>query len=358
MTADLIAVVLLLAVTAYACAGGADYGAGFWDLTAGGARRGRRARWLVDHAMAPVWEVNNVWLIFVLVLMWTGFPVLFQAVFSAMWVPLALAVVGMVLRGAGFAFRKPSRRPAGRRLYGAVFAVASVVTPFFLGAAAGGVASGRVTPGTEASAHAWSGPTSLVFGLGAVTTSAFLGAVFLTGDARRFDAPDLVGHFRRRALGGLGVLAVLAVVTAFVLHDDSPYVWHGLTHGPGLFLVAVAVVSAVATGALLLRASPGVWVRVAAVGAVGSSVLAWGTAQRPYLLPTSLTVADAAGAPATLTWLAIVTLVALLLVVPAVVLLYWLDTHGELEELTDAELRGGGSTGARDDGGPAAGGDG
>ncbi|WP_406065334.1 cytochrome d ubiquinol oxidase subunit II [Streptomyces sp. NBC_01077] len=338
MTADLIAVVLLLAVTAYACAGGTDYGAGFWDLTAGGTERGRRPRWLIDHAMAPVWEVNNVWLIFVLIVMWTGFPVLFQTVFSAMWLPLALAVVGMVLRGAGFAFRKPSRRLAGRRLYGAVFAVASLVTPFFLGAAVGGIASERVAPGTEASADVWTSPTSLVFGLVAVATTAFLGAVFLTGDARRFDAPDLVGYFRRRALCSLAVLTVLAVVTGFVTHEDAPYVWHGLTHGLGLLFVVVAGAAAVATMVMLLR-PPGTWMRVTAIGVVASAVVAWGMAQRPYLLPTSLTVADAAGAPATLTWLAIVTLVALVLVVPAVVLLYWLDAHGELEELTDAELR-------------------
>ncbi|KOG12415.1 MULTISPECIES: cytochrome d ubiquinol oxidase subunit II [Streptomyces] len=345
MTADLIAVVLLLAVTAYACAGGTDYGAGFWDLTAGGTARGRRPRWLIDHAMAPVWEVNNVWLIFVLVIMWTGFPVLFQTVFSAMWLPLALAVVGMVLRGAGFAFRKPTRRLAGRRLYGAVFAVASLVTPFFLGAAVGGVASERVAPGTEASADIWTSPTSLVFGLVAVATTAFLGAVFLTGDARRFDAPDLVGYFRRRALCSLAVLTVLAVVTAFVTHEDAPHVWHGLTHGLGLFFVVVAGAAALATLVMLLR-PPSTWMRVTAIGVVASAVVAWGMAQRPYLLPTSLTVADAAGAPATLTWLAIVTLVALVLVVPAVVLLYWLDTHGELEELTDAELRkGSGTTG-------------
>ncbi|SEE17201.1 cytochrome d ubiquinol oxidase subunit II [Streptomyces sp. TLI_105] len=347
MTADLIAVVLLLAVTAYACAGGTDYGAGFWDLTAGGTERGRRPRWLIDHAMAPVWEVNNVWLIFVLVIMWTGFPVLFQTVFSAMWLPLALAVVGMVLRGAGFALRKPTRRLAGRRLYGAVFAVASVVTPFFLGAAVGGVASERVTPGTDASADVWTSPTSVVFGLVAVATTAFLGAVFLTGDARRFDAPDLVGHFRRRALWSLAALTVLAVVTGFVTHEDSPYVWHGLTHGLGLFFVVLAGASALVTAWLLLR-TPGAWVRVTAVAVVASAVIGWGMAQRPYLLPTSLTVADAAGAPSTLTWLAIVTLVALVLVVPAVVLLYWLDTHGELEELTDSELRKG--TGTAGDG--------
>ncbi|MGW6415746.1 cytochrome d ubiquinol oxidase subunit II [Streptomyces sp. NPDC055055] len=340
MTADLVAVVLLLAVTAYACAGGTDYGAGFWDLTAGGTERGRRPRWLVDHAMAPVWEVNNVWLIFVLVLMWTGFPVLFQTVFSAMWLPLALAVVGMVLRGAGFALRKPTRKLAGRRLYGAVFATASVVTPFFLGAAVGGVASERVSPGTEASADVWTSPTSLVFGLVALATTAFLGAVFLTGDARRFGAPDLVGYFRRRALASLAALTVLAVVTGFVTHEDAPYVWRGLTHGLGLLFVVLAGAAALATAWLLLR-TPGTWVRVTAVGVVASAVVAWGMAQRPYLLPTSLTVADAAGAPSTLTWLAVVTLVALVVVVPAVVLLYRLDARGELEELTDSELRGG-----------------
>ncbi|MEV6394624.1 cytochrome d ubiquinol oxidase subunit II [Streptomyces sp. NPDC051907] len=338
MIADLIAVVLLLAVTAYACAGGTDYGAGFWDLTAGGAERGRRPRWLIDHAMAPVWEVNNVWLIFIFVIMWTGFPTLFQTVFSAMWLPLALAAVGMVLRGAGFAFRKAAQRLVGRRLYGAVFAVASLVTPFFLGAAVGGVASGRVAPGTEASADAWSNPTSILFGILAIATTAFLGAVFLAGDARRFDAPDLVPYFRWRALASLAAIAVAGVVTLFVTHGDAPHVWHGLTHGVGLAFVILSAAAALATAWLLLR-TPGDWARVTAVAVVASAVVAWGMAQRPYLIPTSLTVAEAAGSSATLTWLAVVTLVAAVIVFPAVGLLYWLDTHGELEELSDTDLR-------------------
>ncbi|MGX1130664.1 cytochrome d ubiquinol oxidase subunit II [Streptomyces glaucescens] len=338
MMADVIAVVLLLAVVAYACAGGTDYGAGFWDLTAGGAERGKRPRRLIDHAMAPVWEVNNVWLVFVLVIMWTGFPVLFQTVFSAMWLPLALAAVGMVLRGAGFALRKPARRLAGRRLYGAVFAVSSLLTPFFLGAAAGGIASGRVAPGTPAADDAWSNPTSVLFGLLAVAATALLGAVFLAADARRFDAPELDGYFRKRAFGALAAVAVLAVITLFVTHGDAPHVWRGLTHGAGLAFVIVAVVATLATGGLLLRAS-GSWSRVAAVTVVGSAVIAWGMAQRPYLIPTSLTVAEGAGAGSTLRWLGVVTLVAVLLVFPAVAFLYWLDTHGELESLADADLR-------------------
>ncbi|MFF4487843.1 cytochrome d ubiquinol oxidase subunit II [Streptomyces sp. NPDC001544] len=346
MIAGVIAVVLLLAVAAYACAGGTDYGAGFWDLSAGGAERGKRPRWLIDHAMAPVWEVNNVWLIFVLVIMWTGFPVFFQRVFTAMWLPLALAAVGIVLRGAGFALRKPTRRLAGRRLYGAMFAVSSLLTPFFLGAAAGGVASGRVTAGTRASADVWAGPTSVLFGLLAVATTALLGAVFLAADARRFAASDLDAYFRRRALGALAAVAVLAVITLVVTHGDAPHVWHGLTHGVGLVLVVLSALATLAAAWLLLRPS-GAWSRVTTVGVVASAVLAWGMAQRPYLIPTSLTVAEGAGAHTTLRWLGLVTLVAVVLVVPAVVLLYWLDTHGELEGLTDADLRG---SGAGDDG--------
>lgn len=340
MIAGVVAVVLLLAIAAYACAGGTDYGAGFWDLTAGGAERGKRPRWLIDHAMAPVWEVNNVWLIFVLVIMWTGFPVFFQQVFTTMWLPLALAAVGIVLRGAGFALRKPARRLAGRRLYGAVFAVSSLLTPFFLGAAVGGVASGRVTATTQASTDAWANPTSLLFGLLAIAATALLGAVFLAADARRFAAPDLDGYFRRRALGALAVVAALAVITLVVTHGDAPHVWHGLTHGVGLVFVIVAALGTLATAWLLTRPSAA-WSRVTAVGVVASAVIAWGMAQRPYLVPTSLTVAEGAGAHTTLRWLAFVTLVAVVLIVPAVVLLYWLDTHGELEGLTDADLRRG-----------------
>ncbi|GAX51986.1 cytochrome d ubiquinol oxidase subunit II [Streptomyces olivochromogenes] len=338
MIEDVVAWVLLVAVAAYACAGGTDYGAGFWDLVAGGAERGKRPRWLIDHAMEPVWETNNVWLIFVLVIMWTGFPVLFQTVFSAMWLPLALAAVGLVLRGAGFALRKPTRRLARRRIYGAVFAVSSLLTPFFLGAAVGGIATGRVAPGTKASADAWSNGTSVIAGLLTVAATAFLGAVFLTADARRFDAPDLVGYFRRRAWCTLVVLAVLAVVGLAVTHDDAPYVYDGLTGGIGLVLVLIAVVSALTTAWLLFRVATG-WARVTAIGSVALVVVAWGLAQRPYLIPTSLTVSQAAGAATTLRWLMLVTVIAVVLVGPPLVLLYRLDTRGALQPLTEVDLR-------------------
>ena len=336
--ADVVAWVLVVAIAAYACAGGTDYGAGFWDLLAGVAERGKPVRRLIDHAMAPVWEVNNVWLIFVVVVMWTGFPTVFQAVFEAMWLPLALAVVGTVLRGAGFALRKPARRPARRRIAGATFAVASLVTPFFFGTVLGGIASGRVAVGTPASADAWANPTSVLTGLLAVAATAFLGAVFLWCDARRFGADGLLDYFRLRALLAFAAVVVLALVGLPVTRDDAHYVWEGLTGGWGLTAVVLAAVCGLATVLLLVRRTHR-WSRWTAVGSVGLTVGAWGLAQRPYMLPTSLTVTEAAGAAHTLRWLGIVTLVAIVLVGPALVLLFRLDNLGDLEGLTDADTR-------------------
>ncbi|MFE2925061.1 cytochrome d ubiquinol oxidase subunit II [Streptomyces goshikiensis] len=337
MTANIVAWILLLVIAAYACGGGVDYGAGFWDLFAGGAARGKRPRWLIDHAMAPVWEVNNVWLIFVLILMWTGFPEFFQTVFTALWLPLALAAVGMVLRGAGFALRKPTRNLAGRRIYGAAFAVSSLLTPFFLGAVIGGVASGRVAPGTVASAHAWANTTSVMAGLVAVAATAFLGAVFLSVDARRFGATDLIGYFRLRARIAGFALLVVGVIGVTLTDPQAAYVHHGLTHGAGLAALLAAVAALVLTTWLVSGPASG-WARYSSVATVALLVAAWGLAQRPYLVPTSLTVQEAAGASEPLHWMLFVTAVALVLIGPALVLLYRLDTRGVLEPLTEEDV--------------------
>ena len=328
--ADVVALVLLLAITAYACGGGTDYGAGFWDLMAGGADRGERPRALIDYAMAPVWEANNVWLVFVLVVMWTGFPTLLAAVFSTVWIALVLGVFGLVLRGAGFAFRKPTRRLASRRRYGAMFGISSILTPFFFAAAIGGVASGRVRVDSRGDpVTSWLNPTSITFGVLTTAATAFIGAVFLQQDARRFAGAGLVEYFRRRALGSAAVMLLVGIAGLVVLRYDARYVFDGLLRGSGLAFVILALASAMVTVVLVARdTSRGV--RVAAVATVGSTVFAWGLAQRPYVLPTTLTVQEAAGNPHTLWWLVFVTVVAVLLVVPALAILYRLDTTGRL----------------------------
>jgi cytochrome bd ubiquinol oxidase subunit II len=328
--------ILWLGVACYAVLGGADYGAGFWDLLAGGAKRGARPRALIDQAMAPVWEANNVWLIFALVVLWTAFPRAFAAVMSALFVPLGLAAAGIVLRGSAFVFRKPIQALAGRRLLGATFALSSVLTPFFLGAAFGAIASGRVQadgpstgPGGD-SLSAWTGPTSLLIGALAVLCAAFLAAVFLVHDARRAGDESLERYFRRRAIGSAVVTGLLAIAGLGVLKTDAPFIFHRLVRQglPFIFFSAACGVACLT----LLASRITVAVRGFAVGAVVTVLAGWGVAQYPYLLPGSLTIQAGAGAPVTLAWVLVVFLIAAVTAVPALAVLFVLDQRGRLEE--------------------------
>jgi cytochrome d ubiquinol oxidase subunit II len=332
--ADGCLVVLWTAATLYAVLGGADFGAGFWDLLAGGEEAGRRPRALIDRALSPVWEANHVWLVFSVVVLWTAFPTAFSAIFTTLWVPLTLAALGVVVRGAGFAFRTASGALGVRRVYTALFGVASLLTPFFLGAALGGIASERVPPG-DASGDlltSWANAAGVVVGLLAVAVCAFLAAVYLVTEARHAGDPTLERYFTRRALIAAAAAAALAVAGVLVLREDAPYVGDRLT-GEALPLVIAAAALGVAAPVLLVRPHPA-WSRLAAAGSVAAVTWAWGVAQWPYLLPTRLTVDDAAGDPDTLRWVLVIFAVAIVVVVPALVLLFTLAQRGRLEEET------------------------
>ena len=327
--ADAVAVALWLGVTLYVVFGGADFGTGLWDLTAGAADRGERPRDLIDHAIGPVWEANHVWLIFCLVVLWTGFPRAFAAVMTTLYVPLSLAAFGIVLRGAGFAFRKATAGKAAQRSYSTVFAVSAILTPFFLGAALGGIASSRVpVRGSGNLLTSWVNPTSLFVGSLAVAICAYLAAVFLTIDSRRLGQGDLERYFLRRALVAAVVAGAAAFAGLFVLRADAPHLYRGLT-GRALPLVVVSITCGSAVLLLLARgARPGT--RVLAVGAVASMVWAWGVAQYPYLLPERLTVAGGAAVPPTLRAILVVVGAALVLVGPSLALLFVLDQRSRL----------------------------
>src|SRR5204863_4748500 len=183
---------LWIVVTLYAVFGGADFGAGMWDLLAGRSERGERARALIDRSIAPVWEANHVWLIFVLVVLWTAFPTAFSAVMTTLYIPLAIAVLGIVLRGSGFAFRHALpgsiRDPATR-----VFGISSLLTPFFMGTVVGAIASGEVPAAGHGNPTAsWTGALPLVTGVLFVATCAYGAAVFLVRDAEASGDHDLV----------------------------------------------------------------------------------------------------------------------------------------------------------------------
>jgi cytochrome d ubiquinol oxidase subunit II len=391
MTAT-VAAVLLASIVLYGVFGGADFGAGLWDLTAGGATRGARARSLIDHAIGPVWEANHTWLIFCLVLLWTGFPAAFAAIMTTLYVPLGIAAFGVVLRGSGFAFRKVSLRTAGQRLNGVVFASSSVLTPFCFGAVAGAVASGRVpSAGHGDPLTSWLNPTSVLGGVLAVLTCGYLAAVFLTAEAHREaradpersgperldpersgrerperewrepGKPDLERWARRRAVVAAVACGGTALVGLFVLRGDAHRLYGRLlaVGWPLVALSAAAGLAALLVTVLGGRRSPAAQVtkhggqdrlasrvsvprrghglaRPLAALAVAAVLAGWGVAQYPYLLGTHLTLAAAASPAGTMTALVVVTVAAVAVVVPSLLWLLLLTNRGRLAD-TDGD---------------------
>ena len=320
-----VAVVLFFGVTAYSLFGGADFGAGFWDLVAGGAQRGERPRALIDHSIGPLWEANHVWLIFSLVVLWTGFSVAFASITLTLFVPLTFAALGIVLRGSSFAFHKAVLRTRGRRYFGTVFALSSVVVPYCMGAVAGAIASGRVPSGGEAGDpwSSWINPTSIVGGLLAVAVCAYLSAVYIAWDSRRLDNPELTDYFRRRAIGASVVASIIAFVGIFVFHSDAPYLYDGLTSRALPLVITSSLCGAGSLVLLLRNATRGA--RILSIGAVASVVIAWGVAQWPYILPESLKVSEAAAPTGTLEAILVVFVFAAVIILPSLGLLYVLD---------------------------------
>jgi len=343
--ADAAAAILWIGATFYALFGGADFGGGFWDLIAGDAEKGARPRALIQRSLTPVWEANHVWLIFILVVLWTAFPPAFSAVMTTLYVPLALAALGIVLRGSGFAFRKSIEGFQARRAAGAIFALSSVLTPFFMGTVVGAIAAGNVpADGNGDAFSSWLQPLPLLIGAMFVATGAYLAAVFLVGDARRAGEVDLERYFRRRALAAAAVAGVAAAAGLLALHDEARYVFDRLVD-QGLPLLALSAVCGIGVLAILGRRS-GAFVahretnaplpadlalRPLAAGAVVAVIWGWGVAQFPYLLPTSLRIDQAAAPDPTLDIVFIVFGVAAVLVLPSLGLLYTLSQRDVLE---------------------------
>lgn len=331
--AALLAGIMVAGIVAYVVLGGADFGAGFWDLTAGGASRGARVRGMLHRSMAPVWEVNHVWLIFVLVVFWTAFPRGFTAVTTTLQIPLFIAGMGIVLRGAAFALRGEAATIAEHRVFGATFALSSVLIPLCLGAAAGGVASGRVPAAGGGDAFtSWLNPTSALSGTIAVATGAYLAAVYLAADSARAGLPDLVRAFKRRALAAGVATGALALAGLAVVRADARPLFDGLTSWPGWLLVGVSGAAGAVTLALVWRERFGP-ARISAALAVAAVAGGWAAAQWPDLLPPGrLTVAAAAAPHPTLVALLVALPLGFALLIPSLTYLFRLLARGDLDK--------------------------
>lgn len=311
MLETLIAIITLVSLILYALLGGADFGGGVWDSLARGPRAARQ-RQLVSNAIAPIWEANHVWLILVVVLLFTAFPRAFAAIMTALHVPLTVMLLGIVARGSAFVFRKyDAKDDKVQRRWSRVFGVASVVTPFVQGICLGALASGairvegsRVTTGFLAG---WTSGFAVACGGFALALFAFLAAAYLTVDSAGDD--EVQEDFRRRALLSELALAPMAAAVFFLARaGGAPEMYRELTRWWAPWLLAATTACAlVALWALARRRYS--LLRAAAVGQVTLILTGWAVAQFPRLIVPDLDI-HAVAAPAITLQLLVVALTA------------------------------------------------
>jgi cytochrome d ubiquinol oxidase subunit II len=318
---DLAAGVVLLGLIAYAMFGGADFGAGVWTALATGPRASQQ-REAIFRAMGPVWETNHVWLILVVVTLFTAFPPAFADLFTALLVPLVIALVGIVFRGAAFAFRHYGHGDQpGLPATGVVFSIASLATPMAMGMAVGAVAGGHITivDGAVTSSlwGPWLRPFPVLCGLIAVATCGFLTASYMTVRT----SGELQEDFRRRAIAASLVLGVLTTIALPVIYLDAGAFWDEIWHVAPLAVMSAAALGGIASLIVLYQRRYALAPPVAA-GTVAVFIAGWGAAQYPYLILPSERISDTAAGRATLDAFLIALPIGALILVPSLILLY------------------------------------
>jgi cytochrome d ubiquinol oxidase subunit II len=334
-------IVLLFALAGlvlYTVLGGADFGAGLWQLLSGPGQHGRAIRDHAHHAIAPVWEANHVWLIFVLTVTWTAFPVAFGSLASTLTIPISVAALGIVFRGLAYALQSATDVPRERRVIDMTFAISSILTPFMLGASVGAIASGRVPVGNAAGdlVTSWINPTSILTGCLAVTVGAFLAAVYLAADAARIGELALQQAFRTRALATGVITGAVAVAGLVVIGHDARHVYQGLTSGYGLAAVIVSAGAGIGT-LVLVWGSRFQLARLSAALAVAALLAGWAAAQRPTVLP-GLTLHQAAAGRPTMIAVVVAVVAGGLILAPSLGLLFRLVLSGGFDPDTQQAL--------------------
>jgi len=318
-----IAIFMLLSLILYALMGGADFGGGMWDLLAVGPRAVRQRK-AIAEAIGPIWEANHVWLILVVVLLFTGFPSAFAGMMTALNIPLTTMLIGIVLRGSAFIFRRhDSPSETAQHRWSMVFGIASFFTPFFQGMILGALTTGqiRIVNGQVVTGFlaGWLTLFALACGVFAQGLFAFLAATYLTLDTQ--NEPDLQNDFRLRALCSGLSLAPIAGVVFLASKQGAPEMYHGLTHWWAPLLLAwTSLMSIVALVALWRR-----WfalARFAAIGQVTLILVGWCLAQYPNLLTPDVTVNNAHAPEATLRLLVLALGTGAIVLLPSLAFLF------------------------------------
>jgi cytochrome bd ubiquinol oxidase subunit II len=321
-------VFVLAGLALYAVLGGADFGAGFWQLAAPHDGDGERVREHAHRAMGPVWEANHVWLVFVLTVLWTAYPVAFGSIASTLAIPLSIALLGIIFRGAAYALRAGAGTPRESARIDTIFSLSSIIVPFALGTVIGAIATDRVPVGNAAGDlwSSWLNATSIFIGILAVATSAYLASVYLAADAAHDDEEALERQFRARALGSGVVAGALAIAGIFIGDAENHQQFHSLVSGRALSAVIVSGLAGIATLLLVYRRryEPARYLAALAVAAI---IAGWALSRWPTILP-GLTVDEAAAGHDTLVCIIVAVLVGAVILFPSLALLFRLTLAG------------------------------
>lgn len=316
--------VLWFALIAYAVFGGADFGAGIWEIFVSGPTA-KEQQALIDDALGPVWEVNHVWLVFLVVGLFSGFPGAFATLVAVLFFPLTLALIGTVLRGSAFIFRTHGLRKT-ESIWNRVFSFSSVITPFFLGAGAATVASGKIQnlgPQTQADPGGlWLTPFTITIGVLSLALCATIAAIFLTVEATNQKKTDLVAMFRRRGLIAGAVTAVLGALGLFEAVSAAPTLWQGMLNHAIPLVIATMIIGVGAAAALYFA-----YYRIARVLIIAEAAFmlgSWGVSQIPYIIPPNLTVDAAASTASTQLLLLIGIIIGMAIILPSILLLFYI----------------------------------
>jgi cytochrome d ubiquinol oxidase subunit II len=318
--------ILWLALITYTVLGGADFGAGMLELFAVGPS-GARQDALIDESMDPVWEANHVWLIFLLVVFFTAFPPAFAEINVILFIPLMLAVIGIVLRGAAFAFKMHGiiKRSQTVRVLSRIFSVASAMTPFFLAVAGAAIASGHIQiQGKNLQTNTgsdWLTPFALTIGAMALTLCVTIAAIYLTIEATSREDTELAEAFRKRGLIAGALTAALGLLGLLLAPSEASFLWNGMLDHAIPLVIATVLIGLAAAAALWFRRYR--WARILIVAEAAFLLLTWGVSQFPYLIPPDVQVQNAASPQNTQALLLIGIIIALLIVVPSLWFMFY-----------------------------------
>lgn len=319
------AVLIWLSMIVYAVLGGADFGGGTWNLFSFG-KSAEKQRELISEALGPVWEANNVWLIFLAVGLYTAFPLVSAVLSIALFIPITLALIGVVMRGAAFAFQSiMGIKTMQGKVWGRAFSIASLLTPLMLGMTAAAVASGQIRVRDNnipiAVIHPWlTTPFAWIVGLMAVAICSVQAAIFLTVEARGRGMSELAEAFRTRALIAGGVMAVFGIIGFVLSSTEAPILWRGILDRAFWAAIITILLGVVTVVALFQRRYQ--FARYLMALETGGILGTWGLAQLPYIIPPDVTVMGAASPPTTLLQFLICALIGLAILIPSLWLLF------------------------------------